>query len=131
MDKNKDIYYRMTQLFVFLLRSITAFSYLYFPMIWLLELNADHFGGEACFAVLTMWMVVEILFFLMYYHQYVRFNDQRPRLRHRAKDRETRIKLLRSCFSAMSDGSLDQSRSGIVKHLRKVQYTPCLDGNGV
>ena len=119
IGRNKDIYLTMTELFVGMLRSITAFSYLYFPMIWFFELNASHFGGETCFALLTMWMVVEIIFFLLYYHQYVRFNDQRPRLKHRAKTKQQRIDMLRTCFAGMSDGSEDQSPEGVTAHLRK------------
>lgn len=51
--------------------------------------------------------------------QYVRFNDQRPRLKHRAQTRDQRISMLRTCFAAMSDGSEDQSPKGVVEHLRK------------
>ena len=126
MGKNRDIYLTMTELFVGMLRSITAVSYLYFPAIWFLELDASHFGGEICFAILTMWMVVEMLFFLLYYHQYVRFNDQRPRLKHKAKTRDSRIELLRTCFAAMSDGAEDQSPEGVVAHLRKTMEGWCV-----
>jgi hypothetical protein len=120
MDKNKDIYLIMTEFFVGILRSVTAVSYLYFPIIWFFELDASHFGGETCFGILTMWMVVEMLFFLLYYHQYVRFNDQRPRLKHKATNREERIRFVRKCFAAMSDGSADSSPEGIAAHLRTV-----------
>lgn len=69
VGRNKDVYLTLTELFVGMLRSVTAVSYLYFPVIWFFELEASHFGGEIPFATLTMWMVVEIVFFLLYYHQ--------------------------------------------------------------
>ena len=120
MGRKKDVYLLMTEFFISALRSITVVSYLYFPVIWFFELDASHFGGEICFAILTMWMVVEMLFFLLYYHQYVRFNDQRPRLRHKARTSEARMEFMRQCFTAMADSSEDQSPEGVTLHLRKI-----------
>ncbi len=120
IDKNKDMYYRITQAIVFSIRCITLVSYLYFPCIWWFDLNSSHFGGETIFAILTTWMVVEMIFFVLYYMQYVRFNERRPELKHKAQSRAARLHLVRTCFSAMSDGAEDQSPEGLIKHFRKV-----------
>jgi hypothetical protein len=128
MDKRpdgEDWLYRLSQAIVFMLRGITAVSFLFFPVVYFLSLNASHFGGKFVFYPLSCWMVIEMAFFFVYYHLYVRFNDQRPRLQHIAQTQEERILLVRRGFSAMSDGSPDQSEQGLTKHLRKVFRSYC------
>ena len=124
MDKRhdgEDWLYRVSQAIVFMLRGITAVSFIYFPVVYFFSLGAAHFGGKIIFYPLSCWMVIEMAFFFVYYHLYVRFNDQRPRLQHIAQTQDERILLVRHCFSAMSDGAPDQTEQGISNHLRKVR----------
>lgn len=127
IEKRKDFYYRLCQIIVFGIRFVTVISYLYFPCIWLFSLNSSHFGGVIPFTFVTLWMLIEMAFLLIYYHQYVRFNDQRPRLHHIAKSQEERVRLLRTYWKAIGDGSLDQSADGIMQHYRKVRLFLCIN----
>jgi uncharacterized membrane protein len=119
-EKKGDFSFRLVRVIMFFLRSITAFSYLFFPLFYLLELTPQHFGGWIPFSILAAWMLIEMLFFIYSYVTYVKFNASRPHLIHIAQNQEERKRLLNRCFTSIGDGCLDRDPKAIVAHLRKV-----------
>lgn len=120
IDKKGDFSFRMVRVIMFMLRSTTAISYLFFPLIYLLELTPQHFGGWIPFSILATWMFIEMMFFVYSYITYVKFNASRPHLIHIAQNQEERKRLLNQCFTSIGDGCLDRSPKAIEGHLRNV-----------
>jgi hypothetical protein len=120
-EKKGDSSFRLVRFIMFLLRSITAISYLFFPLIYLLELTPQHFGGWIPFSILASWMFIEMMFFIYSYFTYVKFNASRPHLIHIAQNQEERKRLLNQCFTSIGDGCLDSDPKAITLHLRNVR----------
>jgi len=107
-NSDRSLLFRLCQVVVIVMRSVTPLSYIYliFLCSWLIlfpeyDFNYQYFGGKIAFSLITIWMVLEALFFPYYYYIFKRCNLMNPNLEHFACDQATRVRLVTNCFQAM------------------------------
>jgi hypothetical protein len=115
--KDRSLCYRFWQFVVLVFRVITPCSYIFLVSIPALNISPSQFGGNVPFVLLTVWMIVEALFFPYYYYLFVKLNQSEAKLTHFASNKKTRMRLVRNCFQALR---LAGSPSNPEEHVRKV-----------
>lgn len=101
-DDGRSLTFRLCQLLVVMLRSVTPMSYLYVFSIWAFHIRAQHFGSYyPLYYVLLIWMSAEVLFLPYYYYLFVTFGNRNKLLEHVALSSADRYLLVRQfVFSA-------------------------------
>jgi len=96
-DEDRSITFRLCQLLVVLLRSVTPLSYLFVFSVWAFEIRARNFGSYfPLYYVLLVWMTAEVLFLPYYYYLFVTMSNRNKQLEHVAADTEDRFLLVSS-----------------------------------
>lgn len=99
--KDRSLSYRFCQLVVMLMRLVTPASYIFIITLTAMQVPPTSFGGNIPFAILTIWMIVEALFFPYYYYLFRLLNKSKSELEHFASNKRTRMRLVKNCFQAL------------------------------
>lgn len=116
---NHSFLYRLVQCIVIVCRIVTPLSYL-----WLLCVLCGYCRPELCrmppavWAAITLWMLVEAIFFPYYCYLFTKLNALNEELQHFASCPASRMLLAKRCFAALKAGA--QSADPPELYIRKV-----------
>eukprot|EP01031_Cornospumella_fuschlensis_P032819 gene32819-39679_t len=102
LSHNSSLAFRLVQFAVFICRVVTPLSYAYLLSQIFYPLDPGEFpGGHLVYAVFSLWMVAEALFFPYYCYLFTQLNMPNEDLLHLASDTESRRKLVTQSFQAL------------------------------